>query len=179
MLTATQEGAAGEELVAACVTLSSGGDLELYKPLSDDDHTDITAGRRGKVPALAIQVKTCLHLDPKGYAVARMYFGGARPREHPAFIYAVVYVADLTVETAWVVPSADFNRLADRGKGRFGKGLELEFMASPVRTDKWSAFRCSRSELGPRLLSIVDALPRQRHAPRISGSMLLTKRTSV
>ena len=58
MLTPTQRGTAGEQLFAACVTLSSVGELELFKPLTDDDHTDITAGRRGKVPALAIQVVT-------------------------------------------------------------------------------------------------------------------------
>jgi hypothetical protein len=31
LLTATQRGIAGEELFAACVTLTSGGDLELFK----------------------------------------------------------------------------------------------------------------------------------------------------
>jgi hypothetical protein len=62
LLTPTQRGTAGEELFAACVILSSGGDLELFKPLTDDDHTDVTAGKRGKVPAIAIQVKTALSL---------------------------------------------------------------------------------------------------------------------
>ena len=72
MLSKTQRGAAGEQLFAACVTLSSAGDLELFKPLTDDDHTDVTAGKRGKVPALAIQVKTALTLNRQGYAVAKM-----------------------------------------------------------------------------------------------------------
>jgi hypothetical protein len=40
LLTPTQRGTAGEQLFAACVTLSSAGDLELFKPLTDDDHTD-------------------------------------------------------------------------------------------------------------------------------------------
>jgi len=81
MLASTQRGTAGEELVAACVTLSS-------EPLTDDDHTDITAGRRGKVPALAIQVKTALSLNRKRLAVARMSFPEGRPRQHPALVYA-------------------------------------------------------------------------------------------
>ena len=82
MLTETQKGAAGEELLAASVTLSSDGDLELFKPVTDDDHTDVTAGRRGQVPALAIQVKTAFSTDCKGHAVARMYFStrASRPR---------------------------------------------------------------------------------------------------
>jgi len=35
VLTPTQRGTAGEQLFAACVTLSSAGDLELFKPLTD------------------------------------------------------------------------------------------------------------------------------------------------
>jgi hypothetical protein len=54
--------------------LSSAGDLELFKPLTDDDHTDVTAGKRGKAPALAIQVKTALSLTRQGAAVARLIF---------------------------------------------------------------------------------------------------------
>lgn len=175
MLTATQRGTAGEQLFAACVTLSSAGDLELFKPLTDDDHTDVTAGRRGKVPAIAIQIKTALSLDRKRLAIARMAFPDGKPREHPAFLYAILYVADASVDTAWVVPSADFNRLTYRGAGRRGKGIELQFMASPTRDDRWSPFRCRRLDLGPRLIALMDSLP-AGHAPRVPGAHLLLRR---
>ncbi len=158
MLTSTQRGAAGEQLFAAAVTLSSNGELELFKPLTDDDHTDASAGRRGGVPVLVLQVKTALSLNRKKLAVARMAFPEGRTREHPAFVYAIVYVLDASIECAWVVPSADFNRLAYRGAGRRGKGIELQFMASPTRDDRWAAFRGSRLDLGPRLLALADAL---------------------
>lgn len=175
MLTATQRGTAGEQLFAACVTLSSDGDLELFKPLTDDDHTDVTAGVRGKVPALAIQIKTALSLDRKGLAVARMAYPDGEPREHPAFIYAILYLAAASVDTAWVVPSADFNRLTYRGAGRRGKGLELQFMASPSRDDRWAGFRCGRLDLGPRLISLIDSLPAGA-APHVPGTHLLLRR---
>ncbi len=175
MLTATQRGTAGEQLFAACVTLSSAGDLELFKPLTDDDHTDITAGRRGKVPALAIQIKAALTLDRQSLAVARMAYPDGKPREHPAFLYAILYVAEASVDTAWVVPSADFNRLAYRGAGRRGKGIELQFMASPTRDDRWAAFRCGRLDLGPRLIARIDSLP-DVPAPRVPGAHLLLRR---
>jgi hypothetical protein len=175
MLTATQRGTAGEELFAACVTLTSDGDLELYKPLTDDDHTDISAGHRGKVPAVAIQIKTALKIDRQGFAVARMAFPEGKAREHPAFLYAIVYVIDATIQTAWIVPSADFNRLAYRGAGRRGKGIELQFMASPTRIDKWSGFRCGRPEVGSRLTSLIDALP-AGPPPRVSGAHLVLRR---
>jgi hypothetical protein len=175
MLTKTQRGTAGEQLFAACVTLSSDGDLELFKPLTDDDHTDVSAGLRGRVPALAIQVKTALSLDRQGYAVARMAFPEGKPRQHPAFVYSIVYVVEASVETAWVVPSADFNRQAYRAAGRRGKGIELEFMASPVRDDHWSAFRCRRQDLGPWLVRIIGSLPAGR-PPQIAGAHLLLRR---
>lgn len=175
MLTTTQRGTAGEQLFAACVTLSSAGDLELFKPLTDDDHTDVTAGRRGKVPALAMQIKTALHLDRQGFAAAKMYFPDNNPREHPAFVYVVVYVVEAAIDKGWLIPSADFNRLAYRGKGRRGKGLELVFMASPTRSDKWSAFRNERLELGPGLMKFIDGLPPGR-APRVPGAHLLLRR---
>ena len=175
MLTPTQRGTAGEQLFAACVTLSSGGDLELFKPLTDDDHTDITAGRRGRVPALAIQVKTALSLTRQGFAVARMSFPDGKPRQHPAFVYAIVYVVNASVETAWIVPSAKFNRLTYRGAGRRGKGLELQFMASPTRQDRWSAFRGERMDLGPRLIALIDSLPAVR-TPHVPGAHLLLRR---
>jgi hypothetical protein len=175
VLTPTQRGTAGEQLFAACVTLTSAGDLELFKPLTDDDHTDITAGRRGKVPALAIQIKTALSLTRQGFAVARMSFPEGKPRADPAFVYAIVYVVDASVEAAWIVPSARFNRLAYRGAGRRGKGLELQFMASPTRLDRWSAFRCGRMDLGSKFIALIDSLPAGR-APHVRGAHLLLRR---
>ena len=174
MLTATQRGIAGEELFTACVTLTSNGDLELFRPTTDDDHTDVTIGKRGLVPALAIQIKTALSLNRQGFAVARMAFPEGKPREHPAFVYAIVFVRDASIETAWIVPSADFNRLAYRGAGRRGKGIELEFLASPVRADKWARFRCNRLELGERLLEMAGATAGTR-PPKIPGARLLLR----
>ena len=176
MLTRTQKGAVGELMLSACVMLASDGDLELFRPVTDDDHTDVTAGERGKVPALAIQVKTALTINRQGYAVANMKFPSDKPREHPAFVYAFVYVVDGTIAAAWIVPSADFNRRAYRGKARHGKGLELVFMASPTRQDHWSQFRCGRMEIGPKLLDLIGSLPKTA-APRIPGAHLLLRRS--
>jgi len=175
MLTPTQRGTAGEQLFAACVTLSSGGDLGLFKPLTDDNHTDITAGRRGRVPALAIQVKTALSLTRQGFAVARMIFPEGKPRQHPRFVYAIRYGHAGSVQAAWLVPSADFNRLAYRGAGPRGKVIELQFMASPTRQDHWTAFRCERMDMGPKLIHLIDSLPGGR-PPQVPGAHLLLRR---
>jgi hypothetical protein len=175
VLTPTQRGTAGEQLFAACVTLSSDGDPELFKPLTDDDHTDVTAGKRGKVPVLAIQVKTALSLTRQGFAVARMIFPDGKLRQHAAFVYSILFVADGSVEAAWIVPSRDFNRLTYRGEGPRRKGVELQFMASPTRQDRWTAFRCARMEMGPKLIALIDSLP-LGHPPHVEGAHLLLRR---
>ncbi len=54
----TQIGRAGELALALYSMVSSDGELELFTPVADDDHVDATAGRRGGVPVIAIQVKT-------------------------------------------------------------------------------------------------------------------------
>jgi len=112
----------------------------------------------------------------KSLAVARMTFPSGKPRKHPAFVYCIVYVTQASIETAWIVPSADFNRLTYRGAGRRGKGIELQFMASPTRADRWSRFRCNRMDLGPKLIDLMDSLPEGR-TPRVPGAHLLLRRT--
>jgi hypothetical protein len=104
-----------------------------------------------------------------------MTFPDGKPRKHPAFVYAIVYVVEAIIDSAWIVPSADFNRLTYRGAGRRGKGIELEFMASPTRQDKWSSFRGGRMDLGPKLIALIDSLPAGR-APHVRGAHLLLRR---
>jgi hypothetical protein len=127
------------------------------------------------MPATPIQVKTALSLTRQGFAVARMIFPGGKPRQHRAFVYAILYVTEASVMAAWIVPSADFNRLTYRGAGRRGKGIELQFMASPTRQDRWSRFRSGRMEMGPKLVSLIDSLPMGR-PPRVPGAHLLLRR---
>jgi len=90
-------------------------------------------------------------------------------------VYAIVYVTNASVESAWIVPSRDFNRLSYRGAGRRGNGIELQFMASPTRSDRWSAFRCGRMDLGRRLIELIDSLPAVK-APHVPGAHLLLRR---
>ena len=68
----------------------------------------------------------------------------------------------------------DFDRLAYRGTGRRGNGIELQFMASPTRADRWSEFRCARAELGSRLIAVIDALP-AGPVPQLPGTHLLLR----
>ena len=80
----TQIGRAGELALALYALVTSDGELELFTPVSDDDHVDITAARKGGIPALAIQVKTGPRLDANGMVEANAFFDHGHVREHPA-----------------------------------------------------------------------------------------------
>lgn len=152
----TQLGRAGELALALYSIVSSGGELELFTPVADDDHVDATAGRRGGVPAIAIQVKTGSDVDRNGTVEATADYPTGHVREHRAFLYAVLLLASVTIEAAWLVPSPDFNRLAYRRTA--GDREILEFRGDPLRDDRYSTFRIPPLEIGPRLLTVIDSL---------------------
>jgi hypothetical protein len=97
-------------------------------------------------------------------------------REHPAFVYAVLLLASVTIEAAWIVPSPDFNRLAYRHAE--GRREILEFRGDPVRSDRYSMFRIPPLEIGPRLLALIDSLDERvpQHLTRGAGLMLAARR---
>jgi hypothetical protein len=152
----TQLGRAGELALALYSMVSSGGELELFTPVADDDHVDATAGRRGGVPAIAIQVKTASDVDSSGMVEATADYPAGHVREHRAFLYAVLLLGSVTIEAAWLVPSRDFNRLAYRRTAH--KREILEFRGHPVRDDHYSSYRIPPLEIGPRLLTVIDSL---------------------
>jgi hypothetical protein len=172
----TQLGRAGELALALYSMVSSDGELQLFTPVADDDHVDATAGRRGGQPAIAIQVKTARALDRNGEVEAKADYPVDHVREHPAFVYAVLLLASVTIEAAWIVPSPDFNRLAYRHAE--GRREILEFRGDPVRSDRYSMFRIPPLEIGPRLLALIDSLDERvpQHLTRGAGLMLAARR---
>lgn len=157
----TELGRAGELAVALYSIVSSDGELQLFTPVADDDHVDATAGRRGGVPAIAIQVKTAREVDRGGLVEAKADYPAGHVREHPAFLYAVLLLPSVTVESVWLIPSPDFNRIAYRRTA--GDREILEFRGDPLQDDRYSRFRVPPLEIGPRLLTMIDSL--QEHIP--------------
>jgi hypothetical protein len=157
----TQLGRAGELALDLYAMVSSDGELELFSPVADDDHVDATAGRRGGVPAIAIQVKTVRELDRSGLVEAKADYPAGHVREHPAFLYAVLLLPSVTIESAWLIPSPDFNRIAYRVAS--GDREILEFRGDPSREDHYSSFRVPPLDIGPRLLAVIDAV--EEHVP--------------
>ncbi len=151
----TELGRVGELAMALYAMVSSDGELQLFTPVADDDHVDATAGRRGGLPAIAIQVKTASAVDRDGLVEAKADYPAGHVREHRAFLYTVLLMASVTIEAAWLVPSPDFNRLAYRHLD--GDREILAFRGDPLRNDRYSTFRVPPLELGPRLLSAIDS----------------------
>src|SRR5260370_18407525 len=148
--------------------VSSDGELQLFTPVADDDHVDATAGRRGRQPAIAIQVKTARALDRNGEVEAKADYPVEHVREHPAFVYAVLLLASVTIEAAWIVPSPDFNGLAYRHAE--GRREILEFPGDPVRSHPYSMFRIPPLEIGPRLLALLDSFDEKVPHPLPRGA---------
>ncbi|MDQ2942980.1 MAG: hypothetical protein M3R21_04825, partial [Candidatus Dormibacteraeota bacterium] len=163
----TQLGRAGELAIALYALMSSDGELQLFTPVADDDHVDATAGRRGGIPAIAIQVKTAGGVDKNGMVDARAEYPVGHVREHPAFLYAVLLLQTVAITAVWLVPSPAFNRLVYR---QVTGGREvLEFRGHPQGDDRFSPFRVPALEIGPRLLSIIDSLD-ERVPPHLLGA---------
>jgi len=173
----TELGRAGELALALYSIVSSDGELQLFTPVADDDHVDATAGRRGEVPAIAIQVKTAREVDRGGLVEAKADYPAGHVREHPAFLYAVLLLPSVSIQSAWLIPSPDFNRIAYRNAA--GNREILEFRGDPIREDRYSGFRIPPLEIGPRLLTTIDTL--QEHIPLhaiggVAGLMLAGRR---
>lgn len=149
-------GRVGELALALYAMVSSDGALELFTPVSDEDHVDVAIGRRGAIPSIAIQVKASPGPDAQGLVEATASYAKGHVREHPAFLYAVLLMDGTAVRVAWVVPSPAFNRLAYRIAGDADEALE--FRGHPDQVDRWSLFRIAPLDLGPHLLGVIDAL---------------------
>jgi hypothetical protein len=175
----TQLGRAGELALDLYAMVSSDGELEIFSPIADDDHVDATAGRRGGVPAIAIQVKTVRELDRGGLVEAKADYPAGRIREHPAFLYAVLLLPSVTIECVWLIPSPDFNRIAYRVAS--GDREVLEFRGDPSRDDRYSTFRVPPLEIGPRLLAVIDSLA-EHIPPRVirgADGLMMARRRAV
>jgi hypothetical protein len=168
-LSDTQVGRAGEQLFAAIASLTSDGELEFYRPETDDDHRDLEVGRKGHMGAAYVQVKSRTAVGPDGYLRVHVEFPSGQPIDHPGFIYAVLLLQTTAIKAAWLVPSPDFNRLTEHSTTSGGT-LQLNFYARPDKEDRWSTHRLTADRLGPALLALLDAvpdaqLPAQRHQP--------------
>jgi hypothetical protein len=153
-------GALTELMVEAEILAGSDGRLIPSKVEPDVDHRDIVVAEVGGFGALWLQVKGTAHLDKTGRVTALAAFQlGAIP-ESPRLLY-VVCLLDIQLHQLariWLVPSAEFNRLAYREHGHRPSHIYLEFACNARGDQRWDQFEVPRLELAARLEPLVAAL---------------------
>jgi len=154
-----QAGRIGEFLLAVYAMLTTDGELVPFQVDADDDHRDLVVAVKGKSTFASLQAKACFGLGASGFVQSNAtYFEDSIPKD-PSWIYVVVLVLDLAPVVWWLVPAPDFNRLTTHSPARGGREVELHFRAFPDRDDAFAPFRTQTSDIGPRLLEIINALP--------------------
>ena len=163
----SQIGRAGELAIELYALVTSGGEVDVYTPVVDDDHVDLVAGIRGGPPTLGIQVKTTPGLDHSGLVEARASYPAGHVREDPNFLYAVVLLDAVRIQAMWLIRSPDFNRLTYRIV-KSGREV-LEFRGRPSGGDAFETFRIDPSQVGPAIIATIRESP---HPPQWLAALI-------
>ena len=147
-------------MVEAEILAGSDGRLIPSKVEPDVDHRDIVVAALGGFSALWLQVKGSTHLDKEGRVIATATFPiGAIPESDR--LYYVVCMVDLKehkLARVWLVPSADFNRLANHDHPHRPGHVTLQFSCIATGDQRWDQFEVPRLGLAARLEPLVATL---------------------
>lgn len=160
VLSGTALGTLVELMVSVEILAGSAGRLIPSRMEPDVDHRDLVVAEVGGFEALWLQVKGTTHPDAEGRVVAFAEYSSDAVPESPRLLY-VIGLVDLQqhlLSRLWLVPSAEFNRLAYRERaGRSGR-VALQFSCRVGGDPRWEGFEVGRLELADRLEPLVKAL---------------------
>lgn len=149
----------GERLVEVYAILSSAGRLTSFKPGADVDHRDLIFDERGRNRNVYAQVKCALAAGAKGLFEFNAFYLAHDIPSSPRFVYILCHldVTRMALAHIWLVPSADFNRLASHSAYQGG----IKLVAAPGLNphSKWNPYLIAINELGPKLLYIAQHAP--------------------
>jgi hypothetical protein len=160
MLEGSALGTLVELMVEAEIIAGSGGRLIPSRLEPDVDHRDLVVAEVGGYGALWLQVKGTTHPDHEGRIVAFANYPAHAIPESERLLY-LVCLLDLeqhVLARLWLVPSADFNRLAYREHSSREGRVTLQFSCRASGDDHWEGFEVNRLELATRLAPMVSAL---------------------
>ncbi|MEA2634316.1 MAG: hypothetical protein QOH92_1083 [Chloroflexota bacterium] len=166
-LSLTQKGAIGQFAFLATSLATGKGQVEIYSPAADNEGRDAEVRRHLKpAPAIGIQVKVTFSSLTKGgrakYLDARFNTAANRVQTDPRLWYFFAYydVRQLRLyDPAFLVPSNVFHKLGRMGRWRGKIAFQMLASLSPTSRDHWSPYRVAPSDLGRRLLEIIDEAP--------------------
>ncbi len=160
MLEGSTLGTLVELMVEAEILAGSDGKLIPSRLEPDVDHRDLFVAEVGGYGALWLQVKGTTHPDREGRVVAFANYPIDAIPESPRLLYLICLV-DLQqhlLQRLWLVPSADFNRLAYRERSAHAGRITLQFSCRASGDERWDAFEVSRLKLADRLEPLVGAV---------------------
>ena len=149
-----------ELMVEAEILAGSDGRLIPSRLEPDVDHRDLVVADVGGFGALWLQVKGTAHPDHEGRVVAFANYRVDAIPESSRLLYLVCLV-DLEqhlLSRLWLVPSADFNRLAYRERSKRPGRITLQFSCRTAADEHWGSFEVSRLQLAARLEPLVRAV---------------------
>src|SRR6267143_1360255 len=147
MLEGSTLGTLVELMVEAEILAGSDGRLIPSRVEPDVDHRDIVVAEVGAYGALWLQVKGTTHPDREGRIVA-----------FANYPVCLLDVEQHLLARIWLIPSADFNRLAYREHSERAGRVTLQFSCVAAGDARWDQFEVPRLELGARLAPLVAAL---------------------
>jgi hypothetical protein len=157
MLEGSTLGTLVELMVEAEILAGSAGRLIPSRMEPDVDHRDLVVADVGGFGALWIQVKGTTHPDHEGRVVAFANYAVDAIPESSRLLYLICLV-DLQqhlLARLWLVPSADFNRLAYREHSARAGRVTLQFSCVAAGDERWDVFEVSRLEVASRLEPLV------------------------
>lgn len=165
-LSSTQIGAIAENHVANALMITTGGRLSAFQPVADDDGIDLLIYDKRSGRALPAQVKCrTVTINRSGTQersdIVHFELRKATYRERPACAIFVLLKEDATaIEHAWVFPLSDMPKYARKGTvSDDAKKYVIRCSRAPNTKDKHSAVRCPPSELGKRVLTLIEGAP--------------------
>jgi hypothetical protein len=162
MLEGSALGTLVELMVEAEILAGSEGRLIPFRMEPDVDHRDLVVADVGGFGALWLQVKGTTHPDREGRVVAFADYRVDAIPESSRLLY-LVCLLDLQqhlLARLWLVPSADFNRLAYRERSPRAGRVTLQFSCLAAGDERWDSFEVTRLNLAGRLEPLVSAAGR-------------------
>ena len=172
-------GFVAECLVQAYAILGAGGRLVGFLPGTDIDHKDLIVDQVGGFLNAYIQVKCATQLHGTHLRCIAHYFPKAVPsHSHFAYVFCYLDVRAMDLPRIWVVPSTDFNRLAERSRASGGK-VALIFSAKVAGDPQWDKYLVDKQSLGPRLLKLTRTPTKRKALSHLDLGSVLVLRASA
>jgi hypothetical protein len=146
-----------ECLVEAYILLGARGRLTTARPDSDVDHKDFIVDLLGGYRSLYLQVKGSASLHPHAIFVASVDYAKHTIRDDPRLLYVFCQldIKSMSLARIWLVPAADFRRLAPKIKLRNGR---TRYTFTAGKTGKWARYEIDPLSLGARLIRYMHEL---------------------